>query len=76
MKTQAELRADFERFMAADMLDEAEAVLDLLEPLSDEEWRRMLDEAPLDDEPLTDEDRVALAEAAGRRERRAALRVG
>lgn len=76
MKTQDELRADLERFLAADMLDEAEAVLDLLEPATDEEWRRMLDEAPLDDEPLTDKERSRLAEAAARRERRAALRAG
>ena len=29
-------------------------------PISNEEFRRILDEAPLDDEPLTDADREAL----------------
>ena len=34
MKTQAGLRADFQRFMAADMLDEAEAAPDQIESAS------------------------------------------
>jgi hypothetical protein len=72
MKTQAELRADFQRFLAADMLDEAEAVLDEIEPASDDEWRRMLDEAPLDDEPVSDTERSSLQAAAARQERRRA----
>jgi hypothetical protein len=77
MKTQAELRADFQRFLAADMLDEAEAVLDEIEPASDDEWRRILDEAPLDDEPLSDAERSSLDAAAARRElRRATQRAG
>ena len=63
MKTQEELRADFQRFMDADMLDEAEAVLGQLEPLSDEEWQRFLSEAPLDDEPVTSAQRARLDEA-------------
>ena len=72
MKTQAELRADFQRFLAADMLDEAEAVLDEIEPASDDEWRRMLDEAPPDDEPVSDTERSSLQAAAARQERRRA----
>jgi hypothetical protein len=70
MKAQDELRADLQRFLAADMLDEAEAVLDLIEPATDEEFQRMLDEAPLDDEPLTEKERSRLEEAAAWRERR------
>jgi len=62
VKTQEELRADFQRLMDADMLDEAEAVLEQLEPLSDEEWQAWLDEAPLDDEPLTPSQRARLDE--------------
>ena len=74
MKTQAELREDFRRLFEADQLDEAEAVLDQLEPLSDEEWHKMLDEAPLDDEPLTPKEQARLAAAELRRRRRALSR--
>ena len=60
MKTQEELRADFQRYFEADMLDEAEAVLDLIQPVSDEEFQKILDEAPQDDEPLTHAQRARL----------------
>lgn len=76
MKTQEELRAEFQRFLDADMLDEAEAVLEQLEPLSDEEWHRWMDEAPLDDEPLTQKDIAVLEAADDRRRRRTAARTG
>jgi hypothetical protein len=36
MKTQAELRADVLRLLDEDMVEEAEAVLEQLKPLSDE----------------------------------------
>lgn len=62
VKTQEELRAEFERLFAADLLDEAEAVLNQLEPLSDDEWSKILDDAPLDDEPLTSTERAGFEE--------------
>lgn len=62
MRTQAELRADFLRFLDEDLLDEAEAALELLEPLSEEEWQEFLANVPEDDEPLTESERQRLAE--------------
>jgi hypothetical protein len=62
MKTQEELRAEFHRLFAADLLDEAEALLEQLEPLGDEEWRKVLNEAPLDDEPVTASERSGFDE--------------
>ena len=62
MKTQEELRADFQRFMDADMLDEAAAVLHQLEPLSDEAVQRLLAAAPMDDEPVTESERAGFEE--------------
>ena len=62
MKTQEELRADFRRYLDEDLLDEAEAVLDQLEPLSPEEVKRVLDEAPFDDEPVTESERAGFDE--------------
>lgn len=53
VKSQAELREDFQRYMAEDKLDEAEAVLELLEPLSDDEWIAWHENAPVDNEPLS-----------------------
>jgi hypothetical protein len=68
-KTQEELRAEFRRLFEADLLDEAEAVQKLLEPLSDDEWLRQLHEAPLDDEPLTGKEQQRIAQSLRRRER-------
>jgi hypothetical protein len=62
MRTQAELRADFLRFLDEDLLDEAEAALELLEPLSEEEWQEFLANVPEDDEPLTESEGQRLAE--------------
>jgi hypothetical protein len=62
MKTQAELRADFVRFLDEDRVEEAEAVLEQLEPLTDAEWQEFLANAPEDDEPLTESERRRLAE--------------
>jgi len=53
--------------MEADLLDAAEMVLDQLEPLSDEEWLKMLAGAPVDDEPLTPEEITLLEAVAERR---------
>jgi hypothetical protein len=76
VKTQEELRAEFRRLMEAEMLEEAEAVLDQIEPLNDEEWRKWLDAAPVDDEPLTPREIERLAAYDARREQRAATRTG
>ena len=57
MQTQQELRAEFRRLFEADMCDEAEAILDQMEPVSEEEFQKMLDAAPYDDEPLDDQSR-------------------
>lgn len=70
-KTQEELRAEFRRLFDADMLDEAEKILEQLEPLSDEQWLKQLHEAPLDDEPLTPRELEAIERAHLRAERRA-----
>lgn len=69
MKTQEELRAEFLRLFEADLLEDADAVQKLLEPLTDEEWLRQLQEAPLDDEPLTAKEEQRIAESLRRRER-------
>ena len=76
MKTQEELRGEFRRLMAAEELGEAEAVLDQIEPLSDEEWRKWLDAAPVDDEPLTPKEIERLAAYDARSTQRAATRTG
>ena len=55
MKTQDELWAEYDRLTAAEDYEAAGRVLDLIEPISDEEWRKKLDEAPMDDEPVSDE---------------------
>ena len=62
VKTQEELRNELQRLFEADLLDEAEALLETLEPLSDEDWDKMLAEAPLDDEPATESERSGFAE--------------
>ncbi len=74
MKTQDELWAEYDRLVAAEEYESAGRVLDQIEPLSDEEWRRKLDEAPMDDEPVSDELRrrfeafeASRAERTGRR---------
>jgi hypothetical protein len=53
----AELRQEFHRLLAADILDEAEARREKLEPLSESEWADFLANAPEDDEPLTESER-------------------
>jgi hypothetical protein len=53
MKSQEELSAEIQRLLNADRLEEAEVLIEQLEPISPEELRRRLDEAPWDDEPLT-----------------------
>lgn len=55
MKTQEEIRAEIDRLLDEERFDEADALVDQLIPISPEEFRRRLDEAPYDDEPITPE---------------------
>jgi len=52
MKTQEELWAQYERLKAAELYEEAGKVLDLIDPISDEEWFRIVSEAPEVDETI------------------------
>lgn len=61
------LRTEFRRLLDEDRLEEAEALLDRIEPLSDEEWLKWLNSAPVDDEPLTSKEIERLDAAALRR---------
>lgn len=63
MKTQEEIRAEIDKLLEEDRLDEADALVEQLIPVSAEEFRRRLEEAPYDDEPLTEADREALDRA-------------
>ncbi len=51
MKTQEELRAEFDRLFEAEDYEAAGKVLDLIEPISDEEWLQIFADAPETDEP-------------------------
>jgi hypothetical protein len=62
VKTQEELREEFRRLFEADMLDEAEAVLEQMAPASEAEVRRILESAPLDDEPITESEAAGFVE--------------
>ena len=55
METQEEIRAEIDRLLADDRLEEAEALIEQIVPVSREEFRRRLDAAPYDDEPITPE---------------------
>lgn len=52
MKTQEELRAEYDRLFESGDYEAAAKVLDLIEPISDEEWLRVLQSAPETDEPV------------------------
>lgn len=52
MKTQAELRAEYDRLFEAEDYEAAGKVLDLIEPISDEEWLKIVHSAPETDEPV------------------------
>ena len=51
-------------------------LLDLIEPVSDEEWFQELAGVPIDDEPLSAEDRRALDEAHAALDRTFGRHVG
>lgn len=57
MKSQDEIRAEIDRLLDADHVEEAAALVDQLEPVSLEEFERRLAEAPYEDEPPSEEDR-------------------
>ena len=76
MKTQAELWAEYERLKEAEEYEAAGRLLDLIEPISREEFNAILDAAPFDDEPLSPEVRKVLDEAHAALARIPERRVG
>jgi hypothetical protein len=54
MKTQEQLRAEYDRLFEAEEYEAAARILDLLDPISDEEWLRIVNDAPEVDEPIPD----------------------
>ena len=52
MKTQEELRREYDCLFEAEDYEAAGKVLDLIEPISDEEWLKILQSAPETDEPV------------------------
>jgi hypothetical protein len=63
VKTQEEIRADIDRLLEEDRVEEAAELVDLLVPISAEEFLRRMEEAPIDDEPTTAEDRAVFDRA-------------
>ena len=76
MKTQKELWAEYERLKAEERYEEAGKVLDLIEPISDEAWRRILDEAPPEDELLSQKETERLAELTAALDRTVGRQAG
>lgn len=71
MRTQDELWAEIYRLFDAGRREEAEAVLERIEPVS-MDWSEVLHNAPIDDEPLTPTQLERL-EAADQLRQRASL---
>jgi hypothetical protein len=63
MSAEQELLEEINRLLTEERFDEADALVDQLEPVSAEEFNRRLSEAPVDDEPLTAEDRAVFDHA-------------
>lgn len=61
--TNAEIHERIDALVAEDRLEEALKLIDQLEPASPEEFRRILAEAPIDDEPLSPREAQALDQA-------------
>jgi len=76
MKTQAELRAEYDRLFEAEDYEAAGKVLDLIEPISDEEWLKILEEAPPEDEELSPKEVERLRELTAALSRKADIRAG
>lgn len=66
MKTQEELRQEYDRLFEAEEYEAAAKILDLIEPISDEEWLRIVAAAPEVDEPVPAfiRERIAAHEAS------------
>jgi hypothetical protein len=65
------------RKLPAHLLEEADLLLAELTPISDEEWLKILEDAPIDDEPLSLKELISLdRENLRREERRAAKQAG
>ena len=62
MKTQEQISQEIQRLLNEDRLEEAEVLIEQLKPISAEEFRRRLDAAPYDDEPVTPEQRRRIDE--------------
>lgn len=76
MKTQEELRAEFDRLFEAEDYEAAGKVLDLIEPISDDEWLKILEEAPPEDEALSPKEVERLRELTAALSRKADIRAG
>jgi hypothetical protein len=59
----AEIHARIDALVEEDRLEEALKLADELEPISKEEFDRILAAAPIDDEPVSPEQRAALDSA-------------
>ena len=53
MDKQEDLWAEYDRLIESEDYEAAGRILDLIPPLSDEEWLKKLRDAPLDDEPVS-----------------------
>lgn len=74
-RTREERLAEFRRLFDADMLEEAEAVLATIPPITLEELHVLLAEAELEDEELTPRELEAIQRADERRRRRQMART-
>ena len=63
------------RRLPEDLLEQADLLLAELTPISDEEWLRRLNEAPIDDEPLSLKEVIALDKEHERRAERRSERT-
>lgn len=63
------------RSLPEDLLEEADLLLAELTPISNEEWLRRLNEAPIDDEPLSLKEVIALDKEHERRAERRSERA-
>lgn len=76
MKTQEELWAEYDRLFEAEDYEAAGKVLDLIEPISDEEWLNILHDAPLEDEDLSPKEVERLRELTAALSRKTGTRAG
>lgn len=61
--TNDEIHAEIDRLIEEDRYEDAVRLADQLEPISDEEFLKILREAPIDDEPVSAAQRAALDRA-------------